>query len=70
MASYVIQGYCPTCDAAGHIYGGRFFADLPGQRDLAFDAIQEHSVQRIVVGRGDWIEFMIMTPGAADGEPQ
>ena len=23
-----IQGYCPTCDAEGRIYGGRFFAEI------------------------------------------
>lgn len=28
MAPYAIQGYCPACDAAGHIYGGRFFAEV------------------------------------------
>jgi putative DNA methylase len=28
MAPYAIQGYCPTCDTAGHIYGGRFFAEV------------------------------------------
>ncbi|MHB1423873.1 MAG: DUF1156 domain-containing protein [Gemmataceae bacterium] len=28
MASYAIQGYCPACDATGHIYGGRFFAEI------------------------------------------
>ena len=27
VSPYAIQGYCPTCDAAGHIYGGRFFAE-------------------------------------------
>jgi len=28
VAPYAIQGYCPTCDAAGHIYGGRFFTGV------------------------------------------
>jgi putative DNA methylase len=28
VAPYAIQGYCPTCDAEGHIYGGRFFAEV------------------------------------------
>ena len=28
MAPYAIQGYCPTCDAEGHIYSGRFFAHV------------------------------------------
>ena len=28
VAPYAIQGYCQTCDAAGHIYGGRFFAEV------------------------------------------
>ena len=24
---YAVQGYCPSCEAEGTIYGGRFFAD-------------------------------------------
>jgi adenine-specific DNA methylase len=27
-AVYAIQGYCPDCDADGHIYSGRFFSAL------------------------------------------
>lgn len=34
-AAYAIQGYCGSCDAAGEVYGGRFF-DLP-RKYAAFD---------------------------------
>jgi putative DNA methylase len=36
VAAYAIQGYCPTCESAGAIYGGRFF--LPVKDTSAFDA--------------------------------
>ena len=36
VAAYAIQGYCPTCESAGAIYGGRFF--VPVKDTSAFDA--------------------------------
>lgn len=36
VAAYAIQGFCPSCDNEGAIYGGRFFA--PMKDTSAFDA--------------------------------
>lgn len=44
VAAYAIQGYCPTCEEAGAMYGGRFFA--PVKDTSAFDAANYEWEQR------------------------
>ena len=45
VAAYAIQGYCPTCESEGAIYGGRFFAAI--KDTSAFDAVnQEWEVRK------------------------
>lgn len=44
LAAYAFQGYCPTCDAEGRPYGGRFFS--PVVHTAAFDAAALEWVSR------------------------
>src|SRR5262245_57632645 len=36
--------------------------------NLRLDATGENAVQRIIIPSGDGVEFVIMTPGAGDGQ--
>ena len=54
VAAYTIQGYCPECNAKGHIYDGRFFA-APSAADVArLVAAEREWVQRREADLKDW----------------
>lgn len=41
VAPYAVQGYCPTCDAEGHIYDGRFFTTFTRRDELRLAAAEQ-----------------------------
>jgi len=54
LASYAIQGYCPTCGEEGQPYRGRFFAPVQGDKDAFSRAAMEWATRMETEGLSDY----------------